>query len=875
MPLTFMKPIFLLFWLLIPLFWLLISQSHLSISRKRSRILIGGLRSILILVVGFALSDPRIMIGSDRVNLFFCLDISESIRGGLQNRDVSPPREDGGLRENGEKGVVSFIRKAAAGIGEEDQAGMIVFGEEPSLEIALKRDFELLPIKSQVNKNFTNLYEALQLAIGKLPPTGENRIILFSDGNQNMEDAIEMAYLARSLGIEIYPVPLESRFDRNEVFIENLSTPQTIPLETPFDIKLLITSMEENKGDVILLRNGKLMTVQQVKLHSGKNVFRFEDVLKEPGLYLYKAIINTPEDAFFQNNEGVSFTQGTRKSAVLYLKGDRGSAVHLTQALQHQGLHVDQVQLNDFPLSIHGLLDYSTIILDNISGQSLSHTLMENIEKYVKDMGGGLIMIGGDESFGAGRYLRTPVEKTLPVFMDVPTDLELPGLCLILVIDKSKSMSGDIVSKNKLEGAKIAAFSTVEMLNPMDKVGILAFDAEFEWVVPITLAKERGKIASRLSTLTSDGGTELYPALQETLKVLDSIDAAKKHVIVLSDGLTTKGDFHGLIQTMKESRITVSTVAVGKDSDRNLLKAISVWGGGRGYYTDDAANLPRIFVGETKMATKKAILEKTMKPFRAMEGDMVQGIPMDDLPLIRGLVVVYPKPGSRIMIDTEEGPLLAAWSYGLGRSVAFTSDLSGRWGRDWVLWDHFGKFTSQMVKWAQRKESPQNYIPHVLQKGGAGTFTIDVTDDLNKFVNNLDLKLKVLFPSKTDKTISMDQVAPGRYNGVFPAKERGEYYLSLFESDAQGFSPPQHFGFAVPYSEEFRGKEVNHDLLNRLATITQGRVLDLNKDSSNLFKASSDGKEFGRPLWPWLVFLSLFILMVDVGVRKFQSLGRI
>ncbi len=872
---TLMKPIFLLFWLLIPVIWLLISRSHLRIQSKRSRIFVGSIRSILILVVGLALSDPRMIRGSDRVNLFFCLDVSESIRGGLHKDGVSRHQDGGGLQEGREIGAMSFMRKAATGIGEEDQAGLIIFGEEPSLELALKRDFDPLPVKSQVNKNFTNIYEALQLAIGKLPPTGKNKIVLFSDGNQNMDEAIDMAYLARSLGIEIYPVPLDSRFDRNEVLIRTLSTPQTIPLETPFDIKLLIMSTRENRGNVVLLKNGRLMTVQDVKLHSGKNVLRFVDALKEPGLYLYEAVINTPEDAFFQNNEGYSFTQGTRKSEILYLEGDKGSAEHLTQALRHQGLHVVRVKTKDFPTSIHGLLDYSAIILDNISGQNLSYTLMENIEKYVKDMGGGLIMIGGDESFGAGRYIRTPVEKALPVFMDVPTDLELPGLCLILVIDKSKSMSGDIVSKNKLEGAKIAAFSTVEMLNPVDKVGILAFDVQFQWVVPIMQAKERREIANRLSTLTSDGGTDLYSALKETFKALEGIKAAKKHVIVLSDGLTTEGDFHSLIRAMKASRITVSTVAVGKDSDRKLLTSVSQWGGGRSYYTDDAENLPRIFVGETKMATKKAIFEKAIKPFGAMKGEMIQGLPIDDLPLIRGQVVTYPKPGSQIMIDTEEGPLLAAWSYGLGRSVAFTSDLSGRWGRDWILWEHFGKFASQMVKWAQRKESPQNYAAHVSQKGGEGTFTIDVTDDLNRFMNNLDLKIRVLLPSKNDQTISLDQVEPGKYTGFFPAKERGEYYLSLFGTEEEGVSPPQHFGFAVPYSEEFMGKEVNHVLLKRLATITEGQLLDLTDDPVDLFKANSGKKEFGRPLWPTLVLLSLLLLMADVAVRKFQSLGRL
>jgi Ca-activated chloride channel homolog len=871
MPIAFMKPVFLLFWVLVPVIWFLIRRSHLKNRSRRSRILIGALRTALILVVALALSDPRMIKGSDRVNLFFCEDVSESVRGHKDRVD---------LKKEGENGITTFMRRAATGIGEEDLAGLIVFGEEPSLEAALRRDFVPLPVKSHVDTHSTNIYEALELAIGKLPAKGKNRIILFSDGNQNMEDAVEMAYVARSLGIEIYPVPLDSRLDENEVLIEDITTPQTVPLETPFDIRLVITSGKETRADLILMRNGNLINVQGVALKSGKNVFRFVDSINERGLYLYKAVVNAFEDSFPQNNEGLSFTRGTRKSEILYLAGKDGQTGSLIQALLHQGLQVEQKKVEDLPPSIHGLLDYSAIILDNISGQVLPLGVMDSIERYVKDMGGGLIMIGGDKSFGAGRYLKTPVEKALPVFMDVPTALELPGLCLILVIDKSQSMSGDITSKKKLEGAKIAAFSTVEMLNPMDRVGILAFDTQFQWVVPIMEAKERRKIANRLSTLAADGGTDLFTALEETFKVLNGVSAAKKHVIVLSDGLTSQADFHTLIQDLKSSHVTVSTVALGKDSDQSLLKSIAQWGGGRSYYTDNAENLPRIFVGETGIATRKAVLEKAIKPFAASEGEIFQGIPMDDLPMIQGLVVTYPKPGSRTLIDTDEGPLLVVWPYGLGRSVAFTSDLTGRWGNDWIQWNYFGTFIAQMIKWAQRKESTRNTMAQISGKEGKVTFTIDIIDDLNRFVNNLQLNLRVLFPSKTDQTIVLDQVAPGRYEGSFKAKETGAYYLSLYGHEESGFSPPQNFGFGVAYSEEFKGMEVNYTLLERLASITKGRMLNLMDDPVDLFKAPavkepSDNKDFGRPLWPHLVLISLLLLIADVGVRKFQNLGRI
>ena len=202
------------------------------------------------------------------------------------------------------------------------------------------------------------------------------------------------------------------------------------------------------------------------------------------------------------------------------------------------------------------------------------------------------------------------------------------------------------------------------------------------------------------------------------------------------------------------------------------------------------------------------------------------------------------------------------------------SDLSTRWGRNWVQWEHYGKFVSQMVKWAQQKKGPRNYRAEILHKWGKGTFSVDVTNDQNRFINNLDLKMKVLFPSKSDQTIPLDQVAPGRYQGSFPAEEIGEYYFTLFSSETNGPSQSQIFGYGIPYTEEYSTKGINYNLLERLASSTKGRLLRLEDRSYDLFSAHSDTKEYGLRLWPYLTLLSLFILIVDVGLRKFQSIGR-
>ncbi len=854
MPIVFVKPLFLLAWLLIPLIWAMMGRSPLRGRKGKRRLAPGIMRSLLIFLLGLALADPRWVTGSDRVNLIFCMDVSESMGNPVKSA------------------AIEWMERAAQGMGEEDRSGLIIFGKDSSLEIPLKKGFARPVMESRVDRNSTNIHDAIQLALGKFPRYGKNRIILFSDGNQNRGDGLESAHLARSLGVEIYPVLLDTADQQQDMLIEKLETPEAVPLETPFEVRLLITSSGNMDGELFLLKDGALIADQAVRISIGKNVFRFIDTIKEHGLHLYRAVVNAQNDAVARNNEGLSFTQGTRKSSVLYLTSGKVKENSLIRALRTQGLDIATREARDLPESLHGLLDYSAVILDNVPSWELSPNAMENLEKYVRDTGGGLIMIGGDKSFGAGQYLNTAVEKALPVSMDVPTPVESPGLCLILVIDKSLSMTGHLSGKKKLDGAKMAAFSAVEMLNPGDRVGVLAFDTAFQWIVPVTKADERQRIARELSTLAADGGTDLYPGLSEAFRLLKETKAAKKHIIVLSDGLTQKADFKTLIREIRGADITLSTVALGDDSDTSLMRSMADWGGGRYYYTDKADHIPRIFAGETKIVTREILKEGTMQPYAAAPGEMTRGIPMDQLPRIYGLVTTYPKPAAETLIETEKGPLLASWTYGLGKAVAFTSDLKGTWGKEWVLWDRYGQFISQMVKWTMRKEEPKNYRAFIKREGGEGTFTVDVTDNRDKYLNYLDLKLKILPPSKIDQEIALNQVSPGRYQGIFSAEETGEYYLSIFGSGKEGLLPLRTYGFAVPYSDELRRRGIDTALLEDIAKITRGRILKEDDDPREIYRTDANVQTDGKQIWPYLALLSMLLLLMEVAIRKFQAL---
>ncbi len=866
MSISFQYSSFFLVWLLIPVVWLVLFRSSLRRERVRRMLLVGMIRSLLILVLGLALANPRLPARSDRVNLFFALDVSESVR----------PEQINVAKE--------LIRKTLSGMKDDDRAGLILFGKEPVLEAPLGKDVLFDDFQSELNRNFTNIGDALQHATGKFPQQGQKRIVLLTDGNETLGNAEQKAHLAASLGVQIFPVLLESRFSEQrsgeqrsgeqrfgeqEVFIATLETPASIPLETPYDIRLSIVSSHDTEGELVLLRNDELFTTQPVRLKAGKNLLEFREILHEAGLYVYRAVLNCRDDLFFQNNEGLSFTKGLQKSQILYLSGNNGSPSPLMDTLELQGLRLQSTSLDELDTTLHGLLKYNAMVLDNISGASLSFSLMENIETYVKDMGGGLIMIGGEQSFGAGQYKKTPIENALPVFMDAPTDMKFSGLSLVFILDKSSSMTSRYTDKTKLELAKIATFSSIEMLNPTDSVGIVVFDSKFSWIVSMASAGKRQMIADRLTRVREGGGTDLYPALEDAFKVLNESEALRKHVIVLSDGMTGDADFQALVEPMSAAGISVSTVAIGTDSDRELLENIARWGQGRSYYNDNPDTIPRIFTGETKIVSKSLIDETPMLPVLLIpQHDMLQGLPLDTLPNIYGQVMTYPKAGAALILNTVQGPLLSAWQYGLGRSVAFTSDLGGRWGKDWVQWEHYGRFVAQLVRWAQRKESEQSYRVSIQREGEQGIFTADALDTQNRFINQLDLRLNVLFPSEQSQSISLGQIAPGRYQTSFPVEEIGAYYFSLLGEDADGAQQADVFGFGIPYTDEFSRMGVNTSLLEQLASMTEGEMLTLDGSHERLFTAERAGSTKGTALWPYLSMLSLLLLLVDVAVRK-------
>jgi Ca-activated chloride channel homolog len=864
MNLTLLEPQYLVLLCTLPaivwLFWR--STTHLSPLR---RALVLGFRVLMIVLVVLSLSGLSIENPTEQVNVMFALDASDSV--GEDGREAAP----------------GFIQRALSLMKKGDQAGLIVFGEDASVELALQPAPEVKKIASTVSRHATDVGHAIELAMAQFPVGGKKRVVLLTDGNETQGNAQETTLVAQSLGIEVWSVPIGSNERPMDVRLDRVMVPPRANTGESFDVRAIVSSPQATSGQLLLFRDQALMNEREVKLKPGKNAFVFLDTLEEPGLHRYEATINVGGDPVAENNRSVAFTEVVGKAKILIVYGEEGPPTQLAQALTAQGLAPELRRSTELPNSLSEFLKYDAMIFDNAPGLGVSLAKMEVIEKYVRDGGGGLIMLGGDRSFGPGGYYRTPVERALPVNMDVPAKMTIPSLALMLVIDKSDSMGGYVGDASrggrpaqgttKLELAKMASFAAITLLNPFDQVGLVAFNTDTEWVIPLTEAGDRERIGAKLGALTHSGGTDIYKGMVEGFQALSHVKAIKKHLILLSDGLTPKADFEGLVKQMIQQKITVSTVALGEDADKWLMSQMAEWGQGRYYFANDSESVPRIFTSETILVARTLVEEHPFFPSARQDHEVLRGIPLQALPPLRGYVLAYPKPAAEVLLASDKtDPVLVVWRYGLGRTAAFTSDLRGRWGKAWVEWEDFSKFVGQLVHWTQRKTPRQNIWLNVAVRNGKGQVTVDLYTDQDEFVNKAELTGTVTVSGQSSTPLTFEQTAPGRYESSFGLSGMGEYFITVSGQDSRGEAiGPRTTALAVPYSAEYIPRPQNLRLLRKLADLTGGQLLhvtDAPETLAELFRVAEDGHRPPRSLWYVLILTALLVYFFDIVARK-------
>ena len=499
--------------------------------------------------------------------------------------------------------------------------------EQPTIEVAIDPAIEA----RRQFRDGTNLAKAIETAAGYVPPGYVPHMILLSDGNETVGDGLAAATRSR---IPISTVPLPTRSEP-EVQISEVDVPAEVREGEPFFVEVVVHSNHDDEGFIEVYRGDHKVIGEKRKLKTGENRFRFQQSIERARLAQYAVRISQlGEDTLLDNNMESGLVYAAGKPRVLIIESDPNLIRDLAYALEEEGVESDVRPPQGMPESLSDLQNYECIILSNVPATALTTQQMEITRTYVQELGGGFIMLGGEQSFGLGGYYKSALEEILPVRSDFEKEKETPSLGMCLVIDKSGSMGGD-----KIEMAKSAARGAAELLGRRDKIGVLAFDGETYVISEMQSARNKGKISDEIARIDAGGGTTMYPAMEMAFETLMATTAKLKHVIILTDGVSSPGDFEGMAQQMVSSKMTVSTVAIGEGCDTDLLENIARVGKGRYHFTTDPAQVPQIFAKETVTASKSAIDEQPFLPQVIRATHALKDLEMDAAPFLLGYVM--------------------------------------------------------------------------------------------------------------------------------------------------------------------------------------------------------------------------------------------
>ncbi|MFN8524021.1 MAG: VWA domain-containing protein [Chloroflexota bacterium] len=837
---------------LLPGFWLLSRYSRTYLPARRRRLALGMRLAVAILLIAAAAS-PRVIGRADRQAVAFLVDVSDSITPQLRERQLA------------------LLREAIAGMGERDLAAIIAFGDQSVVERPPSSSRQIQPISSVAGADKTDIGGAIRLALATLPTTMARKLVVLSDGTENVGKAIDQARIAGAINVPVSVIPLAAP-PSAEVLVRRLETPAFVREGETFAATLTLDSNVDGAARVHLLADGRLIASQNVELTAGTNSVVLPQEPLPQGFHLFRVQIEGRDDTYVQNNEGGSYTFVTGKPRILVLEGESGETRYLAEALRTAGLDVDVRVADNAVVDLPTLRGYESVVLANVPAAQLNLQQMRAITTYVQSLGGGLLVIGGEKSYGVGRYNRTPLEEALPVRMDLRGRTLTASVALVLVIDASGSMAGG-PGASKMELAKEAAIRAAELLSEQDQVGVLSFDDAFRWVVETQFISDPTAIQQQIGTINPGGGTAIFPALDAAYRDIQSREAKVKHIVLLTDGLSTGGDYDALTREMLVNNVTLSTVAVGSDADFALLRRLAELGRGRYFEGNDPFDVPQMLVKDTQEVARAAIVEEPFRPAPVSASPMLEGIDASKLPPLLGYVSTTPKPNSQVLLMSGQAdPVLSEWQYGLGHVVAWTSDAKNRWAQDWLNWPDFSRFWSQVVKRTIPNPADRNLQVQITPEGGMARVTVDAVNDDKSFDNFLQTRATVVDPTNALREIPLPQVAPGRYEAKIPTALEGAYFVNIIQSDAVGgptASPRANrpSGFVVGYSPEYQSLKPNPELLSQIARESGGRVLT---DARGVFVLDQEVNGQPRDLWPWFLAAAAVLFIFDVAVRRLR-----
>ena len=794
----FAKPFF--FWLLLalPLLWFRLRDQRFSIVIWRTVIL---LLFIVILV------DPQSVTEQTRhEERIFAFDLSQSIPESMHRWMEST---------------------ADSRFSPNQQDRIFVFGSE-TREVTNWREWlkgenseqsSIRPGKTSLEKLFTTLLEL---------PAAPRSLFIFTDGWETQGNVEHLLPAIAGSGLKIYPILPAGPPKIANVAVTKLLAPTYGNSGEALNLKVVLENQNEREvdGTLTLTRNGQTFKTDSVKLKPGSQIFTYQTTLSDGSpTSSYRASF-TPRRADFDryaaDNQALAWVTVRSKAKVLLLNGRSGGGRYLEEIFKRLGFEVTS-RTADSPPAPTG---YQVVVFNNAEREKFSTSYLASIERHVA-AGNGFLMLGDEASFAPGSYRRTPIENILPVEPREPKREE-KNRAVVLVIDKSGSMREGNKMLYSLEAAKVLA----RQLKDNDLLGVVAFDVSPFIVVPMeSVGRLRSTFNSQIDRLRPGGQTYIYPALLEAKRQLERQNAAIKHVILLSDGETrgSQSELIDLVSVMKnEMKITVSGIAVGAEADIRLMKRVSQYGGGLFHYTLDPSTLPQIVLQQIQdKPTDEPPRERDFTPLQERGSQLLSSFPTRSYPTIRGYMETDLKRGAHLDLmiprDDRKAPLLASWQYERGKSIALTTDLEGRWSRNWIQWNELQNFWGKILDWLRPSEEP---IP--LHEERVSLSASQPVLELFAYEEaSADSQFRFSVIGKSGRSEgTLRKLAPGHYQAELPISVPGDYRIELTEERRGRRIPYPPIGYTLPYDREseIARPEFNTNLLIQLAQATGGEI---------------------------------------------------
>jgi len=811
-------------------------HAYSNLSRRRIRLAM-AVRVAILLALILSLAGTRVQIPQSHQAVIVVADLSAS---------------DYAQRSAAQ----AFINNAATHRPAGDTLGVVDVGRQPVVEQPVATPSGFSGFQSGVDRQYTNLGGGLDLANALLPGGYQHRVVLMSDGQQNVGDALASARLLRSQGVRVDVVPLHVPGGA-EVLVENVGVPAQLRPRESFPLTVAVHSTVATTTGITIFRDRTLLGSVQEQVHSGENRYVFQQSPLPSGFYTYQVGITPARDTQPENNQGSAFTTVQSAARVLIIADQPREASNVLASLKSTGIQADLRTPSKVTPELTYLQRYAAVVIVDIAADSLGPQLMAQLVPYVRDLGHGLAVIGGQNAYSMGGYGQTPLEQVLPVNMNLPKHQNLPTTAVALIIESLEEDTQINISKD-------AGKDVVGLLTPQDQVEVsdAPFDGTAGWVVPLQHVTNTAAIGAAVDRMVPGDPESYVPMLQSAYDTLRDTTAKVKHIILLGDGDAEDPAYQQLVQQIRAGGVTVSTVStngLGRN-DFQTMQNLARWGGGRNYVANDPSKIPQIFLREARTVARLGIVEGKFYPQELSANPMVRDL--RQVAPLYGYVATTPKPAAEIVLASAKlDPILAAWQFGLGRSVAWTSDAAGLWTRDWLRAPSANRFWANLVSWVFPPSGATHLFVSASSTQGQGHIAVSTPSALGA---SPSVTAHVLTPGLTTTTIQLEPSAPGQFAGSFQEGAQGAYFVTV-EAHGAGHGDAGQVGLDVPYSPEYRTTGVNTPFLRSLAVAGGGNVIahpqDAWRDNLQSVLANDD-------LLLWLLLLAVLLLPIDVGVRR-------